>query len=287
MIDMQDGFVEANGLKIHYYRTGGDLPQVVLNHGALDDGLCWPQLVDALADDYDLILPDARGHGLSDSGSGEYSPEVMAGDLISLIETLGLEKPILGGHSMGGITSMYTSALRPDLVAGFFMEDPPITMPGEPLFGVQSTGDGQAEMGRLIRALQLIMAAPRFISQPLIKRILPSGNPEVIESWLDSKKRVSEDFINVLEDPQWLATNLDDDLLPEIKSPALLIYGDREKGAIVSREIAEGLEKRVSGLKAVHIAGATHDIRRTQFSSYLDAVKRFFREVQEAPLIQI
>ena len=98
---LHEGFVNTNGLKIHYYRTGGDLPQVVLNHGALDDGLCWPRVVEALGADYDLILPDARGHGKSDAGAGVYSSEVRAADLIGLIEALGLEKPVIGGHSMG------------------------------------------------------------------------------------------------------------------------------------------------------------------------------------------
>ena len=36
-----DGYVNVNGLKLHYYRTGGDLPPIVMNHGAGDDGLCW------------------------------------------------------------------------------------------------------------------------------------------------------------------------------------------------------------------------------------------------------
>jgi N-formylmaleamate deformylase len=274
----QEGTVDVNGLKIHYYRTGGDLPPVVLNHGALDDGRCWPRLVQALEMHYDLVLPDARGHGLSDSGAGEYSSQARAGDLIGLIETLGLEKPVIGGHSMGADTSLCAAVNRPDLIAGFFMEDPPFTLPGEPLFGGPA---GQVSSKRVNRTLQFVNAVPKFISIPLAKRLMPSATPAVIESWLASKQLVSEDFIQVLGDPQWLAGCLEDELLNTVSSPALLIYGDREKGAIVSKAAAERAAERIEGLRVVLLEGATHDIRRTQFEGYLAAVQDFLKRVWE------
>jgi pimeloyl-ACP methyl ester carboxylesterase len=68
MIEWAGGYVNSNGLQIHYYRTGGDKPQVVINHSAGDDGLCWTHVVKELEKDYDVILPDARGHAKSASG---------------------------------------------------------------------------------------------------------------------------------------------------------------------------------------------------------------------------
>jgi pimeloyl-ACP methyl ester carboxylesterase len=94
-MNWQSGEIETNGIRIHYYRTGGDLPQVVLSHGALDDGLCWTRVARALEVDFDLILIDGRGHGLSDDGAGDYSTETRAADLIGVIEALGLEKPVV------------------------------------------------------------------------------------------------------------------------------------------------------------------------------------------------
>lgn len=54
------GDVIANGIRIHYYRTGGDKPPLVLSHGATDNGLCWVRLTRALESEYDVIMPDAR-----------------------------------------------------------------------------------------------------------------------------------------------------------------------------------------------------------------------------------
>ena len=48
MGDWQTGIVEANGVRLHYTRTGGDKPPVVLAHGVTDDGLCWSPVAAAL-----------------------------------------------------------------------------------------------------------------------------------------------------------------------------------------------------------------------------------------------
>src|SRR5713226_595394 len=97
--------VESNALRINYYRTGGDKPPVILSHGAFDDGLCWTRVVKALEADYDVVMVDARGHGLSESGHGDYSSEALAKDLVGVIQAFRMDRPIIGGHSMGANTS--------------------------------------------------------------------------------------------------------------------------------------------------------------------------------------
>ena len=65
--EWHSGFVESNGIRLHYTRTGGDKPPLVLAHGVTDAGLCWTPLAEALAPEYDAIMVDARGHGRSDA----------------------------------------------------------------------------------------------------------------------------------------------------------------------------------------------------------------------------
>src|SRR5947209_17951539 len=81
------GEVQTNGIRMHYYRTGGDglKPQLVLAHGATDDGLCWTRVAQALETEYDVIMPDARGHGLSDAPAEGYTASDHAADLAGLI----------------------------------------------------------------------------------------------------------------------------------------------------------------------------------------------------------
>src|SRR5256885_10764780 len=93
-----EGFVEANGIRHHYYRTGGEKPQLVLLHGFQESGICWLRTAKVLERDYDIIMPDARGHGLTDriTPTG-FSPELLADDAVGIIQTLKLDRPhVLG-----------------------------------------------------------------------------------------------------------------------------------------------------------------------------------------------
>src|SRR5438034_938510 len=64
MANWQSGDVEANGIRLHYTRTGGSKPPLVLAHGVTDDGLCWTPVAEALAPDYDVIMVDERVTGM-------------------------------------------------------------------------------------------------------------------------------------------------------------------------------------------------------------------------------
>ena len=67
MTGWQSGFIPTNGIHVHYTRTGGDKPLVVLAHGFSDDGLCWTPVAQLLEADYDVTMVDARYHGRSDA----------------------------------------------------------------------------------------------------------------------------------------------------------------------------------------------------------------------------
>jgi len=80
------GDVKANGITLHYYRTGnGSLPPMVLSHGYTDNGLCWTDLALAIEKKYDVIMYDLRGHGLSDAPPTGYTIENNVSDIVGLI----------------------------------------------------------------------------------------------------------------------------------------------------------------------------------------------------------
>src|ERR1051326_8964463 len=122
------GDVQTNGIRMHYHRTGGDgvKPQLVLSHGAIDDGLCGTRVARALESDFDVIMPDARGHGQSDAPASGYSSSDHAADLAGLIKGLALDRPAVGGHSMGAATTLRLIADYPDLARCAILEDPPM-----------------------------------------------------------------------------------------------------------------------------------------------------------------
>src|SRR5947207_4628322 len=96
----QDGYIHANGIRIHYTRTGagtGKTP-IVLNHGGTGNGLTWTRVARALEADYDVVMPDARGHGLTDAPDAGYDHTTRAADLAAFVQALGLDRPVVGGH---------------------------------------------------------------------------------------------------------------------------------------------------------------------------------------------
>jgi pimeloyl-ACP methyl ester carboxylesterase len=263
------GDVVANGIKIHYYRTGGDKPPVVLSHGATDNGLCWTRLARALEASYDVIMPDARGHGLSDAPESGYTAGDRAADLAGFIEALRLEKPAVGGHSMGAGTTLRLVADYPKVARCAILEDP----------GFRSAPPAAADQDERRARMRRETAERKALGrQGIIARGReqhPDWAEEEFGPWADSKLQVSEKFSGAMrfpERPDWR------ELLPKVKCPALLITSDPERGGIVTPEVAEEAQRLLPSIKVVRIRGAGHNIRREQFDAYLKAVRAFLAE---------
>ena len=84
-----------------YERYGRGVP-VVLAHGITESRHTWDPLILELASTYDVVVPDLRGHGES-TLDGPFDSMTMAADVGELVSHLGLESPLMVGHSFGGI----------------------------------------------------------------------------------------------------------------------------------------------------------------------------------------
>jgi len=108
--------VLSNGLRLHYQRIG-EGPDVVMLHGLTGNLAVWHlHIVPRLSDRFRVLTPDLRGHGYSDMPPTGYSADDMAGDLLDLLDSLGIEKPFLVGHSFGADVSLYFAHRYPDRV---------------------------------------------------------------------------------------------------------------------------------------------------------------------------
>src|SRR5258707_1543924 len=105
MTNWTSAVCKANGIDIHYLRTGGSKPPVVLLHGLTGSGACWSPLARALEAEFDVVMPDARGHGDSSTPLNGYRYEDYARDVVGVIQGLGFTAPVLLGHAIGGMTA--------------------------------------------------------------------------------------------------------------------------------------------------------------------------------------
>jgi pimeloyl-ACP methyl ester carboxylesterase len=265
--DWTSGEVTTNGIRIHYTRTGGDKRPLVLAHGATDSGLCWTRLARVLEADYDVIMPDARGHGQSEAPASGYSAADHAADLAGLIRELGLGRPAVGGHSMGAGTTLTLAAEYPDLLSCAILEDPGIRRDEQPM------RPGQDPRETIRKNVEVAQKEGREAAIARGRSINPSWSEEEFGPWSDAKARVSREFLDQLGSRRamldWRA------LLPRIQCPVLLVTSDPERGGIVTPEAAEEAKRLLPRLEVVRLTGAGHNIRREQFEPFVGAVRAF------------
>ena len=114
------GFVENDGARIWYAVYGVGSP-VILLHGGLGHSGNWGYQVPALVENgYRAVVIDSRGHGRSTRDEKTYSYELMASDVLAVMDSLNIEKPALVGWSDGACISAILAALHPERVAGVF-----------------------------------------------------------------------------------------------------------------------------------------------------------------------
>jgi N-formylmaleamate deformylase len=260
------GDIVANDMTIHYTRTGGDGPTLVLAHGMADSGLCWSRVAHALEAEYDIIMPDARSHGRSSRSVGDYSFEMLASDLAGLIEVLSLERPVVGGHSMGAMTAVFLAASRPELVRATILEDPPFW----PVTARLTEDEVESRLIERRRGLQRDQNGGREALLARGRADNPLWADEEFEPWVDSKMEVDTATL-----PRLSQTLNWREALSRMEAPTLLITGDPECGAIITPEIAREAREIQPLMEVVRISGAGHSIRREQFEQYLATVRGF------------
>lgn len=114
------GWVEHDGARI-WYASHSSGPPVILLHGGLGHGGNWGNQVPALVDaGYRAIVIDSRGHGRSTRDDRPYSYELMAGDVLAVMDALSLERAALVGWSDGACTALVLADNAPERVAGVF-----------------------------------------------------------------------------------------------------------------------------------------------------------------------
>jgi N-formylmaleamate deformylase len=261
MPDWTSAYVLVGGARFHYWRSGGSGIPLVLAHGFSDSGACWKPIARQLADRYDVILPDARGHGLSDRLSIGH-PMDMGKDLADLITTLELSAVALGGHSMGASSALSAAALCPERVSVLVLEDPPWRSPNAPrdpawanwLKSVLSKSP--AEVAEMIRA-----ESPHWSDEDV--RTLAEAKVQLDPAILDAPPLGSRPW---------------QDLLPKLRCPGLIITADPALGGIVTPEIARHAGALWPAGRFANIAGAGHGIHRDRPAAFVSAVTGFLAE---------
>jgi pimeloyl-ACP methyl ester carboxylesterase len=114
--------LKANGTTLHYDDAGSGAA-IVLTHGFADSGLLWQPQIDHFQDRYRIVTHDIRGHARSGVpyDVGVYTQDQVVEDVRAIMDHLGIEKAVVGGHSLGGYTSLRFYDRYPDRVRGLIL----------------------------------------------------------------------------------------------------------------------------------------------------------------------
>ncbi len=112
----------GGALRLPYLDWGGDGAPLVLLHGLASNARIWDLTAPHLVRHFRVIALDQRGHGLSDK-SDSYTFQAVTGDVAALAERLGLDVPVLVGHSWGANVALQFAAEHPGVVRGLVLVD--------------------------------------------------------------------------------------------------------------------------------------------------------------------
>jgi len=265
------GFVESNGIELHYCRSGGSAQPFVISHGFTDDGYCRLDLARELGDDFDVVLYDARGHGRSDAPAEAYGAPERAADLLGLLDALALENPILFGHSMGADTVAEAASRQPDRPRAVVLEDP--------VWAHDRDDDGEEDEGpgwnieEQIAEWQDQSVEELLEGETMFRDLAERGQPDLARRVAEARRRLSPEIARVSEaefvDPT--------ETYGDIEAPTLILKADADEE---EREHEREIASLLPDGQLVHIDGAGHCVlwdEREQATEQLRAFLTDFR----------
>ncbi len=266
----QEGHLQANGIGIHYYRTGGNKPPLILAHGVTDNGLCWRRVALALQADFDLIMVDARGHGRSDKPPTGYTYDEFAADLAAFIQEMGLGATAVMGHSMGAFTAVVTAAQNPNLVSKLILEDPP-------LMSDQAAAELAERFTQGAAMFAMMQEQPVAAIVQFAQHMNSDWHEMEFPAWAESKKQFASQVFTELGvaavQVDWRA------LMRQLTMPTLLLTADNTPHpsgpAIVTPEIAAEAAALNPHIQLAYLPDAGHNIRREQFDLFVQTIRPF------------
>ena len=234
----------TGSVSIHYLRTGGSKPPLILLHGLIANGACWTPVARLLQSDFDVLMPDARGHGQSSAPLQGYRYEDHSSDVTALIRELGLTTPILLGHSMGGMTAAVVASQLGDNIGALILVDPTFLTPQRQREVYESDVADQHR--------RLLTRTRDDVLTDLRARH-PHRSPEMLQLLANARLQTRLHAFDVLTPPnpdyQYLITT--------IQVPTLIVLGDTP---VVSLDTAQHLQTLNPRIRIEQIPNAGHGI---------------------------
>ncbi|MFM0546876.1 alpha/beta fold hydrolase [Paraburkholderia strydomiana] len=222
----ESGWVEHEGARI-WYASHGNGTAVILLHGGLGHSGNWGYQVPALlAAGHRVVVIDSRGHGRSTRDARPYKYELMASDVLAVMDALALERAAIVGWSDGACVAMVLGMVAPQRVAGVFF------------FGCNMDPSGTKE----------------FVATPVIDRCFSRHRQDYAR--LSATPDEFDAFVAAVSDMMKTEPNYFADDLARIRVPVVIAQSEHDE--FIKREHAEYLAGAIPGAELNVLPGVSH-----------------------------
>jgi pimeloyl-ACP methyl ester carboxylesterase len=203
----RSGLAKVNGISIHYAMYGRGSPVIFL-HGGLANTDYWGNQVPAVAAHHTVILMDSRGHGRSTRDARPYGYDLMADDVVALMDFLKIPRTDVVGWSDGGILGIDLALRHRDRVGKVFA------------FAANTVTSG------VVDGVEKNPTFARFIDRAGHEYATHSATPGEYKAFVDQISKMWA------EQPNWT-----DAQLKAVDTPILVVDGDHDEA--IRREHTE------------------------------------------------
>jgi pimeloyl-ACP methyl ester carboxylesterase len=240
-------YVENESARIWYAAFGAG-PPVILLHGGLGHSGNWGHQVPALTGaGYRVVLIDSRGHGRSTRDSRPFGYELMASDVLAVMDALRLEKPAIVGWSDGACIGLVLAAKVPERIAGVFF------------FACNMDPGGARE----------------FEPGPIIDRCFGRHARDYAE--LSATPDQFEDFVDAVSLMQKTQPDYSASDLAGVRVPVAIVQGEHDE--FIKPEHAEYLARSIPGAELTLLPGVSHFAPLQRPEQFNNAIRAFLGKV--------
>jgi pimeloyl-ACP methyl ester carboxylesterase len=222
----RSGYAPVNGIKLWYAVFGQGEPVIFL-HGGLANANYWGLQVPEVARHYKVILMDSRGHGRSTRDDRPYGYDLMADDVVALLDFLRIKRAAVVGWSDGGILGLDLAIRHPDRVSKVFA------------FAANTDPSG------VVDGVEKNPTFARFIARAGQEYAVLSATPKEYDAFVDAISKMWA------TEPNWTAAQL-----AAIRTPVLVVDGDHDEA--IKRPHTEQIAATIPGAGLLILPKTSH-----------------------------
>lgn len=248
--------VEVERAEIRYEVSGDGDRDLLLVHGRGAHHLWWHRVLPLLEPSWRITRVDLSGHGDS-AHRAEYSSRVWSAELLAVLDAVGAERPVLVGHSMGGIICLLAAAEHAERFAGLVLLDSGVRPPeryrsylGEPLRSARPSSGPRYAATRAELLARFRLLPPQPHPEPEVMAVLGEYSARETEHGWIWKHDLTD--ITTIGDEQV------DRALSRLPFPVGYVYGTESQ--VTDRSSAEYFGRVVAGARVEALRGAHHHV---------------------------